>query len=172
MHKASKAIMPAANSTEKCTIRTMKRIQRVKPFKPQPYWPYEWNTRPLTEADFDSYCAYSKIIVREIPLDNLPGCYLVCGKQPVIFLDDKLRGYERMFVRMHELGHHLMHPPGERFKRGRKEATEVEADAFAACALIPRPLLTRRRPDKIIEEYGYPASLIELRREILSRWAI
>lgn len=133
--------------------------------------PPEWNVRALTEADFWDYCDTAKIIVREIPLEQ-PGCRIVHRGQSHIFLSDQLRGVERLHVMYHELGHHWLHPPRVQFFRGWNKKIELEANTVAACALIPRTMLAHYWPSEIIEEFGYPASLIEFRKSLLTYWEI
>lgn len=134
--------------------------------------PPEWNVKVLTEDDFCYYCNLARITVREMPLNSLPGMYLICEGQPCIFLDEDLRGADRLFTSFHEYAHYLLHPPRVRFFHGYDDVTEDEADAFAICALIPKTVLAHYWPSEIAELYGYPPSLIELRREVFDKWKI
>ena len=133
--------------------------------------PPEWNVRVLTEDDFWQHCDGAGIVVREAQIEQ-SGLYLFNDGRPQIYLNDELRGAERLFVAFHELAHHWLHPPRIQFFRGWKKAVEVEADIVAACAMVPQTLLAHYWPGEIAELYGYPHGLVELRREVFDRWRI
>lgn len=134
--------------------------------------PPEWNVRVMTEDDFYYYCDTARIVVRDMPLDNLPGLYLLCDGRPCILLDTDLRGAERLFIGFHEYAHFLLHPPRVRAFHGYDDITEDEADAFAVCALIPRTTIAHYWPSEIAELYGYPPWIVRLRREVFDKWKI
>src|SRR5215831_5301094 len=117
--------------------------------------PPEWNVRVLTQDDFDYYCDRAGIVVSETPLEQ-PGLYIYKNGQPEIFLNDTLRGPERLFVGFHELAHYWLHPPGVRMFFGWAKQIEIEADIVAAYCLIPKTMLTHYWPSEIAELYGYP----------------
>jgi Zn-dependent peptidase ImmA (M78 family) len=133
--------------------------------------PPEWNVRVLTQDDFDYYCDRAGIVIKETPLE-LPGLYICGDGQPQIFLSDELQGTERLFIAFHELAHHWLHPPGVQMFHGLSTRVEDEADIVAVCVLIPRTVLMHYWPGEIAELYGYPPSLVELRREVFDRWGI
>jgi len=133
--------------------------------------PPEWNVRVLTQDDFDYYCDQAGIIVIEAPLEQ-PGLYIHSNGQPQIFINNLLRGTERLFVGFHELAHHWLHPPGVRMFFGWSKQLELEADIVAACALIPKTILTHYWPSEIIELYGYPYDLVTRRCEVFDKWKI
>jgi len=133
--------------------------------------PHEWNVRVLTQDDFDYYCDRAGITVSETQLEQ-PGLYICSHGRPEIFLNDKLRGAERLFVGFHELAHHWLHTPGVRMFIGGSKEIEVEADAVAVCALIPQTLLTHYWPSEIAEIYGYPSELVGLRCDLFNLWRI
>lgn len=133
--------------------------------------PPEWNIRPLTEDDFWDYCRADGIVVREMPLERL-GLHFKRHNRPVIFIHDRLRGPERLFVLFHELAHFWLHPPGIQFFQGYETSIEQEADAVAACALIPLTTLRHYWPGEIAELYGYPLDLIEFRQSIFDAWGL
>jgi Zn-dependent peptidase ImmA (M78 family) len=133
--------------------------------------PPEWNVRVLTQDDFDYYCDRAGIAVREVPLE-LPGLYICRDGQPQIFLSDELRGAERLFIAFHELAHHWLHPPGVQMFHGFGRRVELEADAVAACCLIPKTVLTHYWPSEIAELHGYTHDLVNFRCEIFDRWRI
>jgi len=133
--------------------------------------PPEWNVRVLTEDDFYQYCDEGGIIVRDISLEQ-PGLYIFRDGHPQIFINDELRGVDKLFVSFHELAHHWLHPPGVRMFFGLAKQIEVEADAVAVCALIPKTVLTHYWPSEIAELYGYSHDLVALRCEVFDRWRI
>lgn len=133
--------------------------------------PPEWNVKVLTQDDFDYYCDRDGIIVREVSLEQ-PGLYICRGGRPQIFLNEELRGANRLFVEFHELAHHWLHPTGVRMFFGWGKQIEIEADIVAACALIPKTVLTHYWPSEIADLYGYSHDLVTLRCEVFDRWRI
>lgn len=133
--------------------------------------PPEWNIRVLTQDDFDYYCDRAGIVVREMPIEQ-PGLYFFRNGRPQIFINDELRGAERLFVGFHELAHHWLHPPGVQMFYGWAKQIEVEADIVAVCCLIPKTTLTHYWPSEIAELYGYPHRLVDLRCEVFDKWKI
>jgi Zn-dependent peptidase ImmA (M78 family) len=133
--------------------------------------PPEWNVRVLTQDDFDYYCDRAGIVVCEMPLER-PGLYICRDGQPQIFLSDELRGVNRLFIAFHELAHHWLHPPGVQMFHGLSNQVEYEADVVAACAMIPKTILTHYWPSEIAELYGYPHDLVGLRCEVFDKWKI
>jgi Zn-dependent peptidase ImmA (M78 family) len=125
----------------------------------------------LTQDDFDYYCDRDGIVVYEMPIEHA-GLYICRRSQSQIFLNDELRGVERLFIGFHELAHHWLHPPGVQMFHGLSTEVEDEADIVAVCALIPKTVLTHYWSGEIAELYGYPPSLVELRREVFDRWGI
>lgn len=132
-----------------------------------------WNERVLTRHDFYTICRDDDVLVRDADM-RWSGLYLVCEEVPVIVLNDKLVGPERIFVGWHELGHHLLHPPGMAFfcNDSTKRKVEFEAQRFAACALLPLPLMSSMHVDEIEHEYGYPRELVQFRARLFSRLRI
>jgi Zn-dependent peptidase ImmA (M78 family) len=111
-----------------------------------------WNERPLTEDDFHRLCRRFRIAVQEMPL-RVSGFYYRLMGRDFIALDSRLTGNERLMVMFHELAHFLFHTPesGEtaNFHRiGRETRQEIEADAFAICALMPQTMI------EALEEVG------------------
>lgn len=133
--------------------------------------PREWNVRALTEDDFWTYCDDARIIVKETPLERL-GLHFKRRGQNVIFVRQELRGAERMFVLWHELAHFWLHPPGIQFFQGYNDQIEREADAVAACAMIPQTVLRHYWPSEIIGLYGYPADLVRFRQDLFDTWQL
>lgn len=133
--------------------------------------PGGWNTRVLTQHDFESLCAQAGIHVCEVEM-SIDGCYCVLDVGPTIFLSRRLFGTRRLRVAFHELGHHLLHYPGVQFFQNTHGKCEFEAELVAACALIPATLLESHSAAEIAEEYGYEVELIEFRRRVYRDWGI
>lgn len=133
--------------------------------------PPEWNVRVLTEDDFWTYCDERNIDVRPVQLEQ-PGYSITDPAKPIIFIHDELRGIERLYTLYHELGHHFLHPSRIQFFCGWDQKIEFEANVIAACALVPRTLLTHHWPSEIAELYGYPNWLVTFRQKLLEYWEI
>ncbi|HKQ74624.1 MAG TPA: ImmA/IrrE family metallo-endopeptidase [Blastocatellia bacterium] len=133
--------------------------------------PPEWNIRVFTEDDFHQYCDAEGIVIREEQVEQ-PGLYLICDGTPTIFIDDQLRGAERLFVEFHELAHHWLHPPGVRMFFGLGKTIELEADVVAICALIPKTVLIHYWPSEIVDIHGYSHWMVQFRCEVFDRYKI
>lgn len=121
-----------------------------------------WNRRVLTHDDFEHFCEVENILLIEAPLTFWRGVYYVDQGRPVITLDSRLRGPDRLLTAWHEAGHHLFHTPGH---FGHPAKTEREADIVAHIALIPVFLL--QLPDGEIQEmFGYSSEIIAERVHI------
>lgn len=134
-----------------------------------------WNERRLDEDDFHNICKRFKISVTEMPLTVSGFYYRVTGKD-FIAVDSKLSGPKKMFVLFHELGHFLLHTPDTGATAnfhgiGRRSRKEIEADAFALCSIIPRPVLESRSICELIDDGIDPDALRE-RVEVYRRFGI
>lgn len=132
-----------------------------------------WNQLPLTEVEFYRVCKRFKINVVEMPLRTGGFYYRVMGRD-FIALDSRLAGPRKLAVLFHELGHFLFHAPESGATAnfhgvGRRTRKEREADVFALCALIPRPMIESRSLQELIEEDGLPDDLVRERLAILER---
>jgi Zn-dependent peptidase ImmA (M78 family) len=122
-----------------------------------------WNKRILTQADFDRHCSKEGVRVIDCPM-KWDGLYLCNQGRPVIVLNDKLQGADRLYVQWHELAHHLLHLPQARFfLRGFQDRAEYQAHLIAACALIPRRVLLSKTEGELLEEYGYRPQIVRFR---------
>ncbi|CAN5558702.1 hypothetical protein BH10ACI3_BH10ACI3_10140 [soil metagenome] len=133
-----------------------------------------WNERPLTEAEFYRVCKRFKIRVVEMPLRTGGFYYRVMGRD-FIAVDCRLSGPRKLAVLFHELGHFLFHAPesgatANFYGVGRRTRKECEADVFALCALIPRPMIESRSLRELIEDDGLPEDLVKERLSILERY--
>ena len=134
-----------------------------------------WNERPLNEHDFYRICKRFKVGVTEMPL-RVGGFYYRVSERDFIAVDSRLSGPKKLLVLFHELGHFLLHTPDSGAtanfhgiqKTSRKE---IEADAFALCAVIPKTMLESRSPDELIHEGIDPDALRE-RVEVYRRCGI
>lgn len=133
--------------------------------------PPEWNCRVLTEDDLITFCDQLNVDIIDGPLEQ-PGCRIPYRGRTQLYLNNRLRGHDRLYVGFHEWGHCAIHPPRIQFFCGLNRSIEFEADAIAACALIPRPLITHYWPEEIAEEYLYPDWMIKFRQTLLKYWEI
>ena len=135
-----------------------------------------WNTTSLTEDDFFRLCRKHKVTVQEMPL-RVGGFYYCLLGRHYIAVNSKLRPQEKLFVMFHEFAHYLLHAPDGGVTAnfhgiGRKTRKEFEADAFAACALIPRPMIESRTAQELIEEDGLPEELVSARLDLYSAMGV
>lgn len=135
----------------------------------------DWNQRALDQTDFDELCNRFNITVQEMPLSTAGFYYRLLGRD-FIAVDSGLKGPRRLAVLFHEFAHFLFHTsetgPAAGFHHiGRRTRSEREADVFALCAILPRPLIEKVSAQDLIDE-GWPADMIGERFEILVRFGI
>jgi len=136
----------------------------------------DWNKRPLTEDNFYSLCNKHKITVVEMPLQT-GGFYYCVKRKHYIAVNSSLKRRDRLLVMFHEFAHYLMHAPDTGVTAnfhgvGRRTRKEVEADVFAICALIPKPLIESRTVQELVEEDGFCETLIRERLTIYRKKGI
>lgn len=136
----------------------------------------QWNKQPLAEEDFYRLCRREKVVVQEMPLTVSGFYYCVLGKH-YIAVDSKMKHHGKLFVMFHEFAHYLMHAPDTNETAnfhgiGHKNRREIEADAFAICALIPKPWIEGRTSQELIEDEGLPIEMVKARREIYELFRI
>lgn len=136
----------------------------------------KWNQRPLTENDFHRLCKRHKISVQEMPLRVSGFYYCVMGRH-FIAIDSKLPPSKKLFVMFHEFAHYLLHAPigGETasyHRVGHRTRTEMEADAFALCAMMPKAWLESDRLAELAEEAGFDIDMVRDRLEIYDRFGL
>lgn len=134
-----------------------------------------WNRRPLSEDDFHRICRRFRITVVEMPL-RTNGFYYCVKRRNFIAIDSKLPPTRKLLVMFHELAHFLMHAPETNTTAsfhgiGRKNRKEREADAFALCAIIPKPLLEARSLGELLHE-GLCEDILRERLEVLARFGV
>lgn len=84
-----------------------------------------------------------------------------------IILKPNLKNPLKVWIILHEIGHHLLHHPvPHKFSKGTKRKMDWQANYFAAIALIPTKLVESKTFGEIEEEYNYPKALINLRKRI------
>jgi Zn-dependent peptidase ImmA (M78 family) len=129
-----------------------------------------WNVRPLNETDFFRLCRRHKVAVQEMPLKVGGFYYCLLGKH-YIAVNSRLRNPRKLFVMFHEFAHYLIHSPDTGVTAsfhgvGAKSRKEIEADAFATCALLPRRLIETLTVRDLIEDEGFPEELVAARLEL------
>ncbi|MEP7075410.1 MAG: ImmA/IrrE family metallo-endopeptidase [Acidobacteriota bacterium] len=134
-----------------------------------------WNSRVLTEDDFYRLCKRFRITVQEMPL-SVSGFYYCMKKRHFIAVDSKLDRQEKLFVMFHEFAHFLMHTPDAGVTAnfhgiGKKTRKECEADAFAACAMVPKTWIESRTEEEIMDE-GIDPEILKQRLQIYSRFRV
>lgn len=136
----------------------------------------QWNKKALTEEDFFRLCRRHKVTVQEMPL-RVSGFYYCMLGRHYIAVNSRLRHPKKLFVMFHEFAHYLIHAPDSGATAnfhgvGKKTRKEFEADAFASCALIPRPVVEKMTIQDLIETEGLPEDLVRQRIELFQLLAI
>lgn len=131
-----------------------------------------WNLRPLDENDFYALCRRYRITVVEMPLVTNGFYYCVKGKH-FIAVSSRLPEIRKLLVMFHEFAHFLMHSPDSNTTAsfhglGKKTRKEQEADAFALCALIPKPWIETRNFGDLVDE-GFPSEILAERVRLYER---
>lgn len=137
---------------------------------------FGWNERPLGEADFHRLCRRFKITVTEMPLRVGGFYYSVLGRH-YIAIDSELSEREKLFVMFHELGHFLLHVPDAGVTAnfhgiGKKTRVENEADIFALCCLLPRPILEQSGAAELAETDGLDEEKIAARFAAYEKYGV
>lgn len=136
----------------------------------------DWNKRPLTEADFYKLCKKHKITVQEMPL-SVSGFYYCVMRRHFIAIDSKLPRPRKLFVMFHEFAHFLFHVPDSGTTANfhgieRKTRKEIEADAFALCAVIPRSWIESGKMEEIATDENLPESILLERLKLFENYGI
>ncbi|HMQ03294.1 MAG TPA: ImmA/IrrE family metallo-endopeptidase [Pyrinomonadaceae bacterium] len=133
-----------------------------------------WNERALDENDFFRLCSKHSITVIETAQQTSGFYFSVSGKH-FISVSGALRGPRRLFVMFHEFAHFFLHAPyaAAHFKGvGTKTRQEIEADLFAACAILPQRMIAENSAQALVEELGFPEDLIADRITLFSSYGI
>jgi Zn-dependent peptidase ImmA (M78 family) len=103
---------------------------------------YGLGDRPLTEDDFFNICSIEGIEI--IWSDGKHAFYFSLQGKHFIVLPKRRRGLKMLFAMYHELGHYAAHigdEPDVAFLDLTHTKQELEADAVALVALIPKHML-------------------------------
>lgn len=104
---------------------------------------YGFNKRALTETDFYAICETEGVTVFE--MDVPASFYFSILGEHFIVIKKRLRGLRKVFVMFHELSHYFLHGgkvAEKAFFFGLLESkAEIEAEAMATVALVPRYML-------------------------------
>jgi Zn-dependent peptidase ImmA (M78 family) len=133
-----------------------------------------WNDIPLTDETFHKLCRKHKISVQYMPL-KVDGFYTCDKNRHYIAINNRLTAFQQLVTMFHEFGHFLMHSPStdaidHYCGSATRSRDEVEADAFAYCAVLPLELLKTREPEEILDSFG--SSFFMKRLEIYERFQI
>ena len=132
-----------------------------------------WNKRPLTEADFYKLCRKHKVTVEEMPL-KVSGFYFCMKGRHFIAIDSRLSPKKKLFVMFHEFAHYLLHAPSGSATAnyhgvGKRTRSEIEADSFALCALMPLAWVESERFAELAADAGYDEEMITNRLAVFER---
>ncbi|PYS52413.1 MAG: hypothetical protein DMF68_01505 [Acidobacteria bacterium] len=134
-----------------------------------------WNKRPLTESDFYRLCKKLHVCVIEDGSYDMvgKGLYMVIESVPTIFINDKLKGLEKLWVMFHELGHHLLHTPETCFfSESIQHKAQSEANLFAAVALIPEKIVRQMPLWEYYELDEFATRLLQIRLEVFELYSL
>ncbi|HWQ32291.1 MAG TPA: ImmA/IrrE family metallo-endopeptidase [Blastocatellia bacterium] len=129
-----------------------------------------WNRRIFTERDLLDVCRAQGVPVVDAVLPE-KGIYtrLQDGRL-LIGLDRNLKGFDRRRVLAHEVGHMLLHTPGQWYSwLCNEQKLHWQAEVFAACALLPQRLLYSPDAAEIQHILTLPRELVRLRVEVWRR---
>ena len=134
-----------------------------------------WNERPLGIDDFYKACSRSRITIQELPL-AVGGFYYRAMGRDFIAVDSRLSETEKLAVMLHELGHFLFHAPETGATASFHHVAgptreECEADIFALCGLMPRPMIETRTAQELIDD-GFTPEMVRHRLAIFERFGI
>jgi len=132
-----------------------------------------WNKRPLIEADFHRLCRKHNVTVTEMPL-KVSGFYYCAMGRHFIAIDSRLSPQKKLFVMFHEFAHFLLHAPSGSATAnyhgvGKRTRSELEADSFALCALMPLGWVSTGRLAELAADAGYDAEMIADRLAVFDR---
>jgi Zn-dependent peptidase ImmA (M78 family) len=134
-----------------------------------------WNERPLASDDLYKLCRRFRITLQEMPLAVGGFYYRAMGKD-CIAVDSRLPEKEKLAVMFHELGHFLFHAPETGATASFHHVAgltreECEADVFALCAILPKPLIQKFSPQELVDD-GFPPKSVADRFAIFDRLSI
>lgn len=137
--------------------------------------PYGINERLFTEDDFHRIREQEGVHLVEVPLPEMEwqGIYTVYRNVPTIAISANLTGVRRLHVLFHEMAHHWLHAPKTRFfSKNTLEKIQYEAEAVAAYALIPEPLLRSLIAEPFLDVETYPIGLLIFRLQLFDKYSV
>lgn len=134
-----------------------------------------WNARTLGERDAFRMAERLGVEVQVKPM-TVDGFYFRAMGREFITINRDLPRIQRLKVLFHELAHLLFHAPasGPAFgfhRVGKRNRQEIEADAFATCALLPLAVFKTKTVDELVDE-GFDPTLLAERAEIWQRFGV
>lgn len=128
----------------------------------------DWNLRPRSELDAESFCEEYGIIRHDTDLITDLGEYRQRQGRPVILLQKYISNRYRNVVLHHEIGHFICHPTiVARFSdEVLKRKVEKEANFVAAVSLLPNYIMRTKTLAEIADEFNVPHKTILFRRYI------
>lgn len=111
------------------------------------------------------------VILLFVPLKGVRGFYHYFQRNNIIYIDESLPEYEKLFVCAHELGHMLLHKNAnmifmDTHTMFNTDKYETEANKFAVDLLISDEILVEHQDcsiDQMSRILGYSEELLELR---------
>lgn len=111
------------------------------------------------------------IILVFVPLVGVKGFYQYFQRNNLIYIDDSLPYYEKVFVCAHELGHMLLHKKQnaifmDTYTGFNTQKYEIEANTFAVELLIPDEIISENQEyttEQLSRMLGYSENLINLK---------
>jgi Zn-dependent peptidase ImmA (M78 family) len=105
---------------------------------------FDWfNHRRPSEKELFEICQLENILVVFWEMPILRGFICKSEGQNYIFLDNELRGFELLYIALHELAHYFLHEPTNKvqvrfYSLARPNKDDDEADAVALLWLFPK----------------------------------
>jgi Zn-dependent peptidase ImmA (M78 family) len=131
-----------------------------------------WNEIVFSESELFKACDLTGANVVELDI-KAQGEYVIHDGIPFVILKKGLKEPLRLWVGLHELGHHLLHYPlTHKFSRGTYSRVDREANFFTAIAMMPTWLVKSKSLSEIMADYNYPKKIMEIRREICENFQI
>jgi hypothetical protein len=148
---------------------------------------YGWNKRILTWDDLEQICDSESISISEKVIDT-DVRYEINSGVAAIILSPSLQKNARLAAAFHALGHHFETFPSipltttysqacilvQPFRINLFYAQEGEKNAhiLAACAMLPKPTISKKTKDDIRKSYNFCAALLDLRYHLLWQFDI
>lgn len=129
-----------------------------------------WNKKTIGEAETYRLAKRLKVRIQEMPL-RVPGFYMTMRGVSFICVDERLSQLLKLKIKLHELGHHILHTGQPHFYRldpSMKE--ECEAEVFALCCLLPRPIVKTKTLTELVDIEGFDPEMVWERWEIYEKY--